>query len=197
MRAVRKLGIDLCVEALNGLDADSVSVLAGWFSAGTTAVVLGSSGAGKSTLTNTLLGTQTQATAAIREEDAKGRHTTTRRSLLRLPGGGLIIDTPGIRELQLSECEAGVVATFDDIEAAAIDCRFSDCGHHGEPGCAVQAQVEVGVIDARRLTNYHTLLREQAANAESTAQRRAREKSTSRSYQKFQRAGRRFKQGED
>ena len=197
LRAMRKLGIDLCVEALNGLDADSVSVLAGWFSASTTAVVLGSSGAGKSTLTSTLLGTQTQATAAIREEDAKGRHTTTRRSLLRLPGGGLIIDTPGIRELQLSECEAGVVATFDDIEAAAIDCRFSDCGHHGEPGCAVQAQVEVGVIDARRLTNYHTLLREQAANAESTAQRRAREKSTSRSYQKFQRAGRRFKQGED
>lgn len=197
LQQVRALGANLCVEALNGLDPDSAALLDGWCTPGTTAVLLGSSGAGKSTLTNTLLGQQVQATAAIREDDAKGRHTTTRRSLMPLPGGGLIIDTPGIRELQLSECEAGVAATFADIEAAAAACRFSDCAHGGEPGCAVQAAVAAGDIDARRLANYHTLLREQAVNAESAAQRRAREKRTSRSYQKFQRAGRRFKQGED
>ena len=195
--SVRRLGSGLCVEAVNAREADSAAVLRPWCTAGSTAVLLGSSGAGKSTLTNALLGEAVQATGAVREDDDKGRHTTTRRSLLRLPGGGVIIDTPGIRELQLSECEAGVAQTFDDIAAAAAACRFADCRHQTEPGCAVREQVESGVIDARRLDNYRTLLREQAVNAESTAQRRSREKSTSRNYQKFQRDGRRFKQGED
>lgn len=197
IREVRGLGSDLCIEPVNGLDAASASVLLSWFDAGTTAVLLGSSGAGKSTLTNALMGAKVQTTGAIREADAKGRHTTTRRSMLMLPNGGLIIDTPGIRELQLSECESGVAKTFADIEQASASCRFTDCAHQTEPGCAVIQQIEQGVIEARRLDNYRTLLREQAVNAQSVADRRAREKSTSRSYKKHQRAGRRFKKGED
>jgi ribosome biogenesis GTPase len=143
---------------VHALDARSPAVLdelGGYLGAGQTLVLLGSSGAGKSTLTNTLLGAAVQSTGAVRADDSRGRHTTTARSLHRLPGGACIIDTPGLRGLEIDTDVAGLQASFADIVALARDCRFRDCTHHDEPDCAVRAGVH-----ADRLTNYHKLLRE-------------------------------------
>jgi ribosome biogenesis GTPase len=126
-----------------------------YLGAGQTLVVLGSSGAGKSTLTNTLLGAPAQDTGAVRESDGRGMHTTTARSLHRLPGGACVIDTPGVRTLRPDTDAATLAASFEDIEALSARCRFRDCRHDGEPGCAVQAGV-----DRDRLRNYQKLLRE-------------------------------------
>jgi ribosome biogenesis GTPase len=122
---------------------------------GRTLVALGSSGAGKSTLTNTLLGAHVQDTGAVRESDGRGKHTTTSRSLHRLPGGACVIDTPGLRTLRPDSDERTLAGAFGDIEALAGRCRFGDCRHEHEPGCAVREGV-----DADRLRNYHKLLRE-------------------------------------
>jgi len=124
---------------------------------GETAVLLGSSGVGKSTLVNALAGAELMATRAIREDDAKGRHTTTHRELVLLPGGGLLLDTPGMRELALWEADEGVSQTFEDIEALEAQCRFSDCTHRNEPGCAVRAALECGDLDAARLESFAKL----------------------------------------
>ncbi|PZQ65791.1 MAG: ribosome small subunit-dependent GTPase A [Phenylobacterium zucineum] len=149
----------LAVSARSGLGLD---VFAGWLSAGRTAVLLGSSGAGKSTLVNALSGGERMATAEIREDDARGRHTTTHRELVLLPSGGLILDTPGMRELGLWEAEGGVSTAFEDVEALAAQCRFSDCSHHGEPGCAVRAAIDSGELPAGRLAAYEKLQAEMA-----------------------------------
>ena len=109
---------------------------------------LGSSGVGKSTLTNALLGVDKLATQAIREDDAKGRHTTTHRQLHAVPGGCLVLDTPGMRELQMAEAADGIADLFDDITALAAACRFSDCAHETEPGCAVRAAIAAGTLEA-------------------------------------------------
>ena len=127
-----------------------------------TAVLLGSSGAGKSTLVNALSGGERMATGEIREDDARGRHTTTHRELVLLPSGGLILDTPGMRELGLWEAEAGVSTAFEDVEALAGQCRFSDCSHHGEPGCAVRAAIEGGELPRERFAAYEKLQAELA-----------------------------------
>jgi len=137
-----------------------LEALAPFLGPGATVALVGSSGVGKSTLVNALLGETRLATGAIREADAKGRHTTVRRELLPLPSGGVIIDTPGMRELGLWADEAALARTFDDIEALAADCRFRDCRHEREPGCAVRAAVDRGELDARRLENRHKLTRE-------------------------------------
>ena len=129
---------------------------------GRTAVMVGSSGAGKSTLANALLGTEHMATQAIREADARGRHTTSHRELILLPGGGLLLDTPGMRELGLWDSDEGLAATFDDIETLAAGCRFADCGHSNEPGCAVRAALEAGELDAERWRSFQKLRRELA-----------------------------------
>ncbi|MBT5330202.1 MAG: ribosome small subunit-dependent GTPase A [Porticoccaceae bacterium] len=179
---VQQLDSQLCVEMVNGKDSDSTKALLPWCRSGQTVVALGSSGAGKSTLTNSLVGEQIQATAEIREDDEKGRHTTTHRSLLSIPGGAMIIDTPGMRELQLADCEAGVSTTFADIEELAIQCRFSDCQHQSEPGCAVQAALRAEELDQRRFDNYGKLLREQELNAASIAERRAAGKNLGKLY---------------
>lgn len=169
----QRLDSRLCVEAVNCLSESSVATLAPWCRPGQTIVVIGSSGAGKSTLSNALLGAAVQDTGGIREDDAKGRHTTTRRSLMLLPSGGLILDTPGMREMQLADCEEGVAATFADIEELATQCRFGDCSHDSEPGCAVREAIENEQLDERRLRSYRKLSREQAMNGASLAQRRA------------------------
>lgn len=129
---------------------------------GASIALIGSSGAGKSTLVNRLLGSGVQRTAEVREADSRGRHTTTRREIFRLPQGALLIDNPGIREVGPSGGAASTEAAFDDIAALAGGCRFGDCRHEAEPGCAVLAAVECGAIDPARLRGFHTVLKEQA-----------------------------------
>ncbi|MFD9542950.1 ribosome small subunit-dependent GTPase A [Streptomyces sp. NPDC060022] len=127
---------------------------------GGTSVLLGVSGAGKSTLANTLLGEDVMDVRAARDVDGKGRHTTTTRNLLVLPGGGVLIDTPGLRGVGLWDAEAGVGQVFSEIEDLARQCRFHDCGHEAEPGCAVLGAIEDGTLPERRLDSYRKLLRE-------------------------------------
>jgi ribosome biogenesis GTPase len=141
----------------------TVEPLAEWLRPGETVALLGSSGVGKSTITNRLLGGETQRTSAVREHDARGRHTTTHRELFLLPSGALLVDTPGMRELQLwGTGEEGLREAFDDVERVARECRFTDCRHENEPGCAVVAAVEAGALDEGRLASYHALERELA-----------------------------------
>lgn len=150
------------VLALSALTGEDLALLAPRLLPGQTAVLLGSSGAGKSTLLNRLLGEERQRTAAVREDDSRGRHTTTHRELLRLPSGALVIDTPGMRELQLWAGEESLDRTFADIAALSEQCRFRDCGHDNEPGCAVQAAVESGALAPERLASYRKQLGELA-----------------------------------
>ncbi len=158
--------------AVNATSREGTSVLLPWLGEGRTVAFVGSSGVGKSTLVNTLAAMQMQGTAGIRENDSKGRHTTTSRHLFQLPGGAWVIDTPGMRELKLEVGTDAVAAVFSDIEALARQCRFRDCAHQADPGCAVVAAVEQGKLDARRLASYHKLLRETAHANRSTRERR-------------------------
>lgn len=167
---------DVARVLLNALSAAAVQALLPWCGPGQTLALLGSSGVGKSSLVNTLLGYQVQLTAAIREEDAKGRHTTTNRTLHQLPSGGVILDSPGMRELQLAEAEEGLDQLFADLETLAGSCRFSDCAHGAEPGCAVVAALNSGALDPERLQSYQALKAEEARNRESLAQRRSRDR---------------------
>jgi ribosome biogenesis GTPase len=155
------------VSATSGEGVEELSAVL----AGGTAVLLGQSGAGKSTLTNALLGREVQEGQAIRDADGKGRHTTTTRDLLPLPGGGVLIDTPGLRGVGLWDAEAGLGQVFSEIEQLAQDCRFQDCSHQSEPGCAVLAALEDGTLQHRRLESYRKLLRENAWIASRTDQR--------------------------
>jgi len=149
-----------------------------------TAVLLGSSGAGKSTLVNALLGEDRQATAPVRASDDRGRHTTTRRELIVLPGGALLIDTPGLRLPRLWEPAAVDGGGFADLEVLALGCRFADCRHDGEPGCAVRGQVS-----QERLRNWEKLARERAwieerRDAKSRSERSKRQREVQREYRK-------------
>ena len=154
-------GVDVVVaSALRGTGMDDVRT---HLISGRTVAVIGSSGVGKSTLINALLGEALLDTGGIREDDSRGRHTTTRRQLIRLERG-LIVDTPGMRELALAD-DTGVDQTFGEIEAFASECRFSDCGHNAEPGCAVLGAIEAGTLSPERLEAYRTLGREGAQAA--------------------------------
>ncbi|MDX3072243.1 ribosome small subunit-dependent GTPase A [Streptomyces sp. NPDC088354] len=152
-------GVD--VRVVSAATGDGVAEMAEAL-AGATSVLLGQSGAGKSTLTNALLGREVQEVQAIRDSDGKGRHTTTTRDLLPLPGGGVVIDTPGLRGVGLWDADAGLTQAFSDIEDLAARCRFQDCSHTAEPGCAVLAALEDGSLAHRRLDSYRKLLRENA-----------------------------------
>ena len=136
---IEAIALGVPVHVVSAVTGEGLEACATALPPGQTAVLVGSSGAGKSSLVNALAGAPLMATQAIREDDARGRHTTTHRQLVLLPNGRLVLDTPGMRELGLWDAEAGVAATFADIEALAALCRFSDCAHTTEPGCAVQA----------------------------------------------------------
>lgn len=183
---VQQLDPMLMVETLNALQPSECNTLLSWCKVGKTVAFMGSSGVGKSTLVNTLLGESTQLTGGIREDDSKGRHTTTSRSMHLMASGGVLIDTPGMRELQLAECSDGVSETFSDVESIASTCRFSDCQHGNEPGCQIRKALESGDLDERRLNNYLKLQREQQRNSASLAEQRASNKQLSKMYRTIQ-----------
>ncbi len=163
------------VRPLSALTGDGVAGLAAEHLApGRTAVILGSSGVGKSTLVNALLGTERQRTSGVREDDGKGRHATTHRELVRLPGGALLIDTPGIRSLGVAGASEGLDPTFADIAALAAGCRFGDCRHEDEPGCAVRAALDDGRLGRERFAS-HRKLEKEAAHASRSGDRLLRE----------------------
>ncbi|HET7169574.1 MAG TPA: ribosome small subunit-dependent GTPase A [Candidatus Limnocylindrales bacterium] len=171
--AVEAIAPGVPVVVLSALTGDHLADLEPHLGPGRTAVVLGSSGVGKSTLVNALLGEQRQATAAVRDDDSRGRHTTTHRELFALPGGALLIDTPGIRALEVVGADVGVETSFDDITEIAAGCRFSDCSHEGEPGCAVNVALGDGRLTEERLASHRKLERE-LAHAERKGDPRAR-----------------------
>jgi len=168
------------VIAVNAMDRTALAALERWLQPGQTVAFVGSSGVGKSTLVNTLTGETQQATGGIREDDSKGRHTTTARELFALDGDAWVIDTPGMRELKIGAVETGLRMVFDDIETLAAQCRFRDCRHESEAGCAVLAAIAAGHLDSRRLASYHKLQREAALTEMSTRERRARDRSFGR-----------------
>ena len=153
---------DAPVVALSATEGWGVEELRPWLAEGRTGVLLGPSGVGKSALVNALLGAGIQATQPVRADDARGRHTTTRRELFRIPSGGLLIDTAGLREFQPWEADSELDAVFPEVAELAAQCRFRDCRHEGEPGCAVQLALGDGSLDARRFEHYLRLKREQA-----------------------------------
>ncbi len=167
--SVRSLKPDIAVTAFDARSADAAAQLTPWFVSGKTLVLLGSSGVGKSTLVNSLMGRLLQETQDVRGDDDKGRHTTSARSLHRLANGAWLIDTPGIRELQLIEAAQGVDDVFDDMAQLAATCRFSNCTHLSEPDCAVQAAVIAGTLDAPRLRRFQKLRAEERQNTTAIA----------------------------
>ncbi|MGI9369582.1 MAG: ribosome small subunit-dependent GTPase A [Ruegeria sp.] len=166
----------LTVLAVDAREPDDIQQLLGWCPAGQTGALVGSSGVGKTTLTNGMTGSD-DATAETREDDARGRHTTTSRSLRRMRNSGWLIDTPGMRALRLLDAQDGVDEVFSDILDLIANCRFTDCTHGVEPGCAVQAAVQAGEVDPERLKRWQKLRREDQRNSETVAETRAREKS--------------------
>ncbi|MEU7000480.1 ribosome small subunit-dependent GTPase A [Nonomuraea sp. NPDC046570] len=166
-------GVD--VHAVSSLLGEGVELVASYLDGSRTAVVLGPSGAGKSTLVNALAEGRVMETQQVRAADGRGRHTTVHRELIPLPGGGLIIDTPGIRRVGLYGMTDGVDLVFSDIDELAERCRFADCGHQGEPGCAVQAALESGELPERRLESWFKLQREAAWMATRTDARLRKE----------------------
>jgi ribosome biogenesis GTPase len=192
VREAERCALGFPVHCVSNKTGQGLEELCSLLAAGETVVLLGSSGVGKSTLTNALGGSDLRATRDIREGDGKGRHATTDRRLLRLPSGVLLIDTPGLREVQIWAGDTAVEQTFPEISELAVHCRFRDCRHQGEPGCAVAAGVETGEIDAGRLESLHRLRREQErlereSDPLAASQHKRKLKQVFRAYEKQQR----------
>ncbi|MCE6951521.1 ribosome small subunit-dependent GTPase A [Cereibacter sphaeroides] len=169
----------VAVRLIDATAQEASMTLSDWCRPGQTVALAGSSGVGKTTLANALTGAA-EATAPIREDDAKGRHTTTGRHLRPITGGGWLIDTPGMRELRLTDAGEGIAAVFDDIDDLARSCRFTDCTHRREPGCAVQAALAEGRLDPGRLTRWEKLRREDRHNSATLAEAHARDRAFGR-----------------
>lgn len=161
--AIRALAPLVPLHATSCKEPRGLEPLAAYLTGGRTVALLGSSGAGKSTIVNHLLGAERQRTRSVRRGDSRGRHTTVHRELLVRPAGGVIIDTPGMRELQLWDTDRALEEAFDDVDGLAGDCRFRDCRHRSEPGCAVRAAVAEGRLAATRLEHFQQLAAERAA----------------------------------
>lgn len=193
---------ELVLEAAPGVDVHVTSTVTGegieeirsYLDSGATIVLIGPSGSGKSTLVNALAGEDIQSTREVRVSDGRGRHTTVSRELIQLPGGGLVIDTPGLRAVGMWDSAEGIDAAFSDIAALAEDCRFRDCRHDGEPGCAVEAAVAAGDLPARRLESYRELHAEVRHLAEeidvrARQERKRADKTLARTIKRFYRDG--------
>lgn len=167
-RAVESIAPGVDVLVTNALGGEGMAPLLERVSGHRTAVLVGPSGAGKSTLVNALLGEQRQVTRDVRVSDGRGRHTTVARELIQIPEGGVLIDTPGLRALGLTGSDEGISSAFPDIEQASRSCRFRDCTHHDEPGCAVRSAVESGSLPPARLASYHKLVGEAQVAASRT-----------------------------
>ncbi|UUR08462.1 ribosome small subunit-dependent GTPase A [Sphingomonas glaciei] len=182
VEAAQSLQAGVEVRLVNARSAESVAGLADYCRIGATVALVGSSGVGKSTLVNTLTGSDATATQPVREEDGKGMHTTTVRQMHRIgfgaTGGGWLIDTPGMREIQMSEVSGGVAEVFDDIVAIALQCRFTNCMHNDEPQCAIRAASAAGTLDPARLARWRKLAGEDEVNSGIAARRRARPRKT-------------------
>jgi ribosome biogenesis GTPase / thiamine phosphate phosphatase len=157
--SVEQVALGVATHAVSNLTGEGLEELGPYLTPAKTIALLGSSGVGKSTLANRLVGDELQATHEI-AEDGRGRHTTTSRQLIRLPGGALLVDTPGLREVQLWDADDGIHEAFADVDELAADCRFNDCAHLREPGCAVQAAIDEGRLPRERLQSYRQLQRE-------------------------------------
>ena len=191
VQEVERIAPGVPVILLSAKHDEQLSQLEPFIGAGQTVALMGSSGVGKSTIVNRLAGADVQKTQEVRMSDSRGRHTTTHRQLLMLPSGGLIIDTPGMRELQLLVSDRGLRETFDDIEEIAATCRFTDCGHEGEPGCAVREALDSGALDPERYGNYRKMLAEMEElaarqNTRLAQERKERTKARTRAFNKTQ-----------
>ena len=160
--AVREIASGAPIEVVSNVTGEGLDAIQKWLQPGKTAVLVGSSGVGKSTMVNKIAGEELLVTQDIREDDDKGRHTTTHREIFRLPDGSLILDTPGMREFGLIEAEEGLEETFDDVAELAAGCKFRDCQHETEPGCAVRAAIDSGALPEERWASYMKLQREAA-----------------------------------
>ncbi len=186
---VAQIARDTAIHAISSVTGRGLAALRKRLKPARTVALLGPSGVGKSTLVNCWYGDELLATLPVREEDQKGRHTTTERQMVPLPNGALVIDTPGLRELHLFEAAHGVDDAFDDITALAVQCRFTDCHHESEPGCAIRAALESGALDRTRLESHRKLLREIAhAEAKGSKPAQADERRRNQSFSRTLRA---------
>ncbi|MFT4999923.1 MAG: ribosome biogenesis GTPase [Paracoccaceae bacterium] len=179
---------NVSVELVNAKSAATIEQLMPWCGIGQTVALLGSSGVGKSTITNALTGAEL-LTQDIREDDAKGKHTTTSRSMHAIKGGGWLIDTPGMRALRMLDVREGVDALFEDVSELAGQCRFNDCAHETEPGCAIQNAIASGALDPARLDRWLKLSREDVRNSDTVAQSHKRSRKLEKTYQAGRRQG--------